>query len=59
MVRRISSPQKLRVDANRKKASMRMKGVDTKTREKILKAQVKAEKGTTLDDCNLDEIELE
>jgi hypothetical protein len=59
MVRRVSSPKKLRTSANMKKASTRMNGVDVKTRDKIIKAPVKVEKGTTLDDCNLDELTLD
>ena len=59
MVRRVSSPKKLRTSTNMKKASTRMNGVDVKTRNKIIKAPVKVEKGTTLDDCNLDELTLD
>lgn len=58
MVRKVSSPKKLRTGTNMKKASTRMNGVDVKTRDKIIKAPVKVEKGTTLDDCNLDELTL-
>lgn len=59
MVRRVSSPNKLRTSNNMKKASNRMGSVDVKTRTKITKAPVKVEKGTTLDDCNLDELTLD
>ncbi len=59
MVRRVSSPNKLRTSTNMKKASTRMGGVDVKTRNKITKAPVKVEKGTTLDDCNLDDLTLD
>lgn len=59
MVKRVSSPNKLRSSANMKKASTRMGNTDVKTRTKITKAPVKVEKGTTLDDCNLDELTLD
>lgn len=58
MVRRVSSPNKLRTSTNMKKASTRMGSVDIKTRNKITKSPVKVEKGTTLDDCNLDDLTL-
>ena len=60
MVRRVSSPDKLRSQIRRDKAMKRMGSVDTKTRTKVKRtiSPVKPEKGTTLDDCNLDELIL-
>lgn len=59
MVKKVSSPDKLRSKARMKKASVRMGNVDVKTKIRIITAPVKAEKGTTLDDCNLDELILD
>ena len=55
MVRRVSSPNKIRSSARLERASVRMGSADTKSREKR-KIPVKVEKGTTLDDCNLDDL---
>jgi hypothetical protein len=60
MVRRVSSPNKLRSSADIKKSKTRMNGTDIKTKNKTtISIPVKPEKGTTLDDCNLDELILE
>jgi hypothetical protein len=56
MVKKVSSPNKIRSNARLEKASNRMGKADVKSRQKITKKPVKVEKGTTLDDCNLDEL---
>ena len=58
MIKRVNSPGKLRTSANMEKASTRMNGIDIKTKNKVYKTPVKPKKGTTLDDCNLDELIL-
>lgn len=58
MVKKVSSPNKLRTADNMKKASSRMSGLDIKTKNKLYKTPVKPKKGTTLDNCNLDELIL-
>ena len=58
MVKKVSSPNKLKYSFKINKARARMNGVDTKTKEKI-KKPIKFEKGTTLDNCNLDNLTLE
>ena len=56
MVKKVSSPNKIRSSARLEKASSRMGKTDVKSKQKITKKPVKVEKGTTLDDCNLDEL---
>jgi len=59
MIRKVSSPNKIESYTRLEKSSKRMGKIDIQSKNKTTKKPVKTKKGTTLDDCNLDNLILD